>query len=216
MKVVAINGSPRKESNTGLLLKRVCDRLAKHGIETEIIRIGGKPLRGCLACGKCFETQDMQCIIKNDVINDVIAKMVEADGILLGSPTYFSDVSTEMKALIDRAGYVTLANGSVLAGKVGAAVTAVRRGGSQHGINTMHHLFSISQMPIATSSYWNMCYGAKFGEVEHDEEGVQTMDNLGENMAWLMKSIHAAKGTVSPPEIDRSKQMNFIRLEAES
>ena len=215
MKVIAINGSPRKESNTGLLLKRVCERLEKHGIETEIMQIGGKPVRGCLACGKCFENKDNQCIIKNDQMNDVIAKMIEADGILLGSPTFFSDVSTEMKALIDRAGYVTLANGSNLAGKVGAAVSAVRRGGSQHTINTMHHFFSISQMPIATSTYWNMAYGAKFGEVEHDIEGMQTMDNLGENMAWLMKCIDASKGTVAPPEIDRSKQMNFIRVEAE-
>ncbi|MDF7826351.1 flavodoxin family protein [Pontiellaceae bacterium B12227] len=216
MKVVAINGSPRKESNTQLLLERVCRRLEKHGIETEIVKIGGKPLRGCMACGKCFENQDNLCIIKNDVMNDVIAKMIDADGIILGSPTYFSDVSTEMKALIDRAGYVTLANGSVLAGKVGAAVSAVRRGGSQHTINTMHHFFSISQMPIATSSYWNMVYGAACGEVEHDVEGMQTMDNLGENMAWLIKSLDAAKGTVPPPNIDRSQQMNFIRLEAES
>lgn len=216
MKVIAINGSPRKESNTNLLLKRVCDRPSTHGIETEIVRIGGKPLRGCLACGKCFETQDNQCIIKNDVMNEVIARMIAADGILLGSPTYFSDVTAEMKALIDRAGYVTLANGSNLAGKVGAAVSAVRRGGSQHTINTMHHFFSISQMPIATSSYWNMVYGAASGEVEHDVEGMQTMDNLAENMAWLMKSIDAGKGTVPPPNIDRSKQMNFIRTEAES
>ena len=216
MKVIAINGSPRKESNTQILLERVCRRLERHGVETEIVRIGGKPLRGCLACGKCFENQDRECIIKNDVMNEVIAKMIEADGILLGSPTYFADVSAEMKALIDRAGYVTLANGSLLAGKVGAAVAAVRRAGSQHVINSMHHFFSISQMPIATSSYWNMVYGMRPGEVEHDVEGMQTMDNLGENMAWLMKSIDAGKGTVPPPDIDRSQQMNFIRLEAES
>lgn len=216
MKVIAINGSPRKDGNTSLLLGRVCARLEKHGIETEIVNIAGKPLRGCMACGKCFQNQDQQCIIKNDIMNEVIAKMIEADGILLGSPTYFSDVSAEMKALIDRAGYVTLANGSCLAGKVGAAVTSVRRGGSQHVINTMNHLFTISQMVVVGSSYWNMVYGAAKGEVEHDAEGMQTMDNLGENMAWLMKCIDAAKGTVAPPEIDRSKQMNFIRLEAES
>jgi len=216
MKVIAINGSPRKESNTQRLLQRVCDRLEQHGIETEIVRIGGKPVRGCLACGKCFETQNQQCIIQNDGINEVIAKMIEADGIVLGSPTYFSDVSTEMKALIDRAGYVTLANGSCLAGKVGAAVSAVRRGGSQHALDTMHHLFSISQMPIATSSYWNMVYGTAAGESEYDAEGMQTMDNLGENMAWLLKSIEAGKGTVAPPKIDRTQQTNFIRLEANS
>ncbi len=215
MKVIAINGSPRKQSNTQLLLERVCRRLEKHGIETEIIRIGGQPLRGCLACGKCFENQDGTCIIKNDIMNGVIAKMVEADGILLGSPTYFSDVSTEMKALIDRAGYVTLANGEQLRGKVGAAVAAVRRAGAQHVINSMHHFFSIQQMPIATSSYWNMGYGAAAGEVEYDSEGMQTMDNLAENMAWLLKLIEAGKDTVPLPETDRSQQMNFIRLEAE-
>jgi multimeric flavodoxin WrbA len=216
MKVVAINGSPRKDGNTNTLLTRVCSRLEQHGIETEIIRIGGKAVRGCTACGMCFKNQDRLCIIKTDELNEVIGKMIEADGILLGSPTYFSDVSAEMKALIDRAGYVTLANGSCLAGKVGAAVSAVRRAGAQHTINTMHHFFSISQMPIATSTYWNISYGAAKGETEHDIEGMQTMDNLGENMAWLLKSIEAGKGIVSPPDIDRSKQMNFIRLEAES
>lgn len=216
MKVVAINGSPRAGGNTSLLLNRVCTRLEEHGIDTEIIKIGGKPLRGCLACGKCFENKDGTCIITNDMMNEVIAKMVEADGILLGSPTFFSDVSSEMKALIDRAGYVTLANGELLKGKVGAAVAAVRRAGSQHAINTMHHFFSIQQMPIATSTYWNMGYGLRPGEAEHDVEGMQTMDNLGENMAWLLKLIDAGKGVVPPPSTDRSNMMNFIRLEAES
>lgn len=216
MKVIAINGSPRKGGNTEILLKRVCKRLEKHGIETEIVQIGGKPVRGCLACGQCFKNQDQQCIIQDDAINDVIAKMIEADGILLGSPTYFSDMTTEMKALVDRSGYVTLANGSCLAGKVGASVSAVRRGGSQHALDSMNHLFTISQMMIVGSSYWNMGYGAAKGEAEYDLEGMQTMNNLGENMAWLLKSIRAAKGTVPPPQIDRSRQMNFIRLEAES
>lgn len=216
MKVLAINGSPRKESNTHLLLRRVCDRLEKHGIETEIVQIGGKPVRGCLACGKCFKNQDRQCTIKVDIINECITKAVEADGILLGSPTYFSDVSAEMKAFIDRVGYVALANGDLLAGKVGAAVAAVRRAGSQHVINTMSHFFSIQQMPIATSTYWNMVYGAAAGEVEHDVEGMQTLDNLGENMAWLMKCIDAGKASVPPPDTERSRQMNFIRLEGES
>ena len=216
MKVIAINGSPRAGGNTETLLKRVCARLEKHDIETEIVQVGGKPVRGCTACGACFKTQDKLCILKEDAINDVIAKMIEAGGILLGSPTYFSDVSAEMKALIDRAGYVTLANGSCLAGKVGAAVSAVRRAGAQHAINTMHHFFSISQMPIATSTYWNMGFGAARNETEHDTEGIQTMDNLGENMAWLLKCIEAGKGTVPAPDIDRSNQMNFIRLEAEA
>ncbi len=215
MKVVAFNGSPRKGGNTEALLKRVCTRLEKHGIDTEIIQIGGELLSGCTACGACYKTQNMSCVIYNDPVNEWTAKMVEADGILLGSPTYFADMTPEMKTLIDRVGYVTLANGSALKGKVGAAVSSVRRAGSMHTIDSMQHFFSISQMPIATSSYWNMGYGAKPGEVELDEEGMQTMDNLGENMAWLMKSIEAGRATIPPPEIDRTKQMNFIRPEVE-
>lgn len=216
MKVVAFNGSPRKEGNTHTLLRRVCDRLEKHGIETEIVKIGGKPVRGCLACGKCFETQDRECIIKNDFVNDCVAKMIEADGILLGSPTYFADMSTEMKALIDRVGYVTLANGSLLKGKVGASVASVRRGGSIHAMNSMNHFFTISQMVIPGSSYWNMGYGMAQGESQFDIEGMQTMDNLGENMAWIMKCIEASKGIVPAPDTHNEKQMNFIRVEGES
>ncbi|MDF7808311.1 flavodoxin family protein [Pontiellaceae bacterium B12219] len=216
MKVVAFNGSPRKGGNTETLLKRVCDRLEKHGIETEIIKIGGELLSGCTACGACFKTQNMSCIIYNDDVNGWIKKMVEADGILLGSPTYFSDMTPEMKTLIDRAGYVTLANGSALKGKVGAAVSAVRRGGSINTINSMSNFFTISQMIIPGSSYWNMGYGAARGESEQDVEGMQTMDNLGENMAWIMKCIDAAKATIPFPDNDRSQQMNFIRTEAES
>ncbi|WP_372797204.1 flavodoxin family protein [Pontiella sp.] len=216
MKVIAIDGSPRKGGNTEALLKRVCDRLNTHGIETEIIKIGGELLSGCTACGACFKTKNKRCIIYNDPMNEWMEKIFEADGILLGSPTYFSDVTMEMKALIDRLGYVAIANDQALANKVGAAVTAVRRAGAQHTLDTMNHLFSILQMPIATSSYWNIGYGAAKGEAEHDVEGMQTMDNLAENMAWLMKCIEAGKGTVPPPKIDRSQQMNFIRLEAEA
>jgi len=216
MKVVAVNGSPRKGGNTGTLLKRVCDRLETHGIETEIIQIGGELLSGCTACGACFKTKNNRCIIYNDPMNEWMEKIFEADGLLLGSPTYFSDVSMEMKALIDRLGYVAIANDQALANKVGAAVTAVRRAGGQHTLDTMNHLFSILQMPIATSSYWNIGYGAAKGESEQDTEGMQTMDNLAENMAWLMKCIEAGKDTVPLPNIDRSKMMNFIRPEAES
>lgn len=216
MKVVAFNGSPRKGGNTEALLKRVCARLEKHGIETEVIKIGGELLSGCTACGACFKTKNMSCVIYNDPLNEWITKMVEADGILLGSPTYFADMTPEMKTLIDRAGYVTLANGSALKGKVGAAVSSVRRAGSINAINSMSNFFTISQMIIPGSSYWNMGYGAARGESEHDVEGMQTMDNLGENMAWIMKCIEASKGTVPPPETNTSEQMNFIRLEGEA
>ncbi|MCF7849930.1 MAG: flavodoxin family protein [Kiritimatiellales bacterium] len=211
MKVVAFNGSPRKGGNTELLLKRTCERLETHGIETEIVQLGGIAVRGCLACGKCYENQDRRCVIKNDPINDCIEKMLEADGILLGSPTYFADVSAEMKALIDRAGYVTLANGHLLKGKVGAAVVAVRRAGAMHVFDSINHFFTISQMVIPGSSYWNIGYGMAPAETLQDAEGLQTMDNLGENMAWIMKCIEAGKGNVPDPETDTTQRTNFIR-----
>ncbi|MBN1197475.1 MAG: flavodoxin family protein [Candidatus Aminicenantes bacterium] len=211
MQVVAINASPRREGNTHLLLRRVCDRLQARGIETEIIHIGGKPVHGCQGCRTCFETRDRNCVFGSDLINSCIGKMLEADGVLLGSPTYFSDITTEMKALIDRTGYVSMANGNPLAGKVGAAVTAVRRAGAQHALDSMHHLFSVLEMPIATSTYWNIGFGAASGEAEYDSEGLQAMDNLGNNMAWLMHCIQTGSRQHPFPESDRSRRMNFIR-----
>lgn len=189
MKVVAFNGSPRKGGNTEFLLKTVCAELNREGIETEIIQIGGKRLHGCTACMKCVENQDKRCVIENDPVNEWIEKMIEADAIIIGSPTYFADVSTEVKALIDRAGYVSLVNGSLLSRKPGAAVIAVRRGGAIHAFDTINHFFGINGMITVGSSYWNMGIGREPGEVEKDAEGVATMKNLGSNMAWLLKKI---------------------------
>jgi len=211
MKVVAFNGSPRKGGNTELLLKRVCERLEKHNIETELVQLGGHTIHGCMACFKCFEIRNRQCIMKKDPVNEYIEKMVEADGILLGSPTYFADVSAEMKALIDRAGLVSLANGHLLKCKVGAAVMAVRRAGAIHVFDSINHFFTISQMIIPGSSYWNTGFGQVPGETLQDAEGLQTMDNLAENMAWIMKCIEAGKGVVPDPKTDTSRQTNFIR-----
>ncbi|HDP93970.1 MAG TPA: flavodoxin family protein [Candidatus Aminicenantes bacterium] len=211
MQVVAINASPRKEGNTHLLLKRVCEHLQAQSIDTEIIHIGAKPVHGCQGCRRCFETRDRNCVIRTDPINDCIGKMLDADGVLLGSPTYFSDVTTEMKALIDRTGYVSLANDNPLAGKVGAAVTAVRRAGAQHALDSMHHLFSVLEMPIATSTYWNIGYGGAPGEAEYDIEGLQAMDNLGNNMAWLMHCVHTGSRHHPFPKSDRTRRLNFIR-----
>ncbi len=193
MKVVAFNSSPRKGGNTERLIKAVLEPLTEAGIETELVRIGGKPLHGCLACNKCRERQDGRCVVTSDAMNEYLEKMWQADGILLGSPTYFADVNAEMKALIDRSGYVALANGAKLRRKVGAAVVAVRRGGATHVFDSMNHLFQINQMVIPGSSYWNMGYGLQPGDVEGDEEALHNMRNLGENMAWLMKAIAAAK-----------------------
>ncbi|PLX50644.1 MAG: flavodoxin family protein [Desulfobulbaceae bacterium] len=190
MKVIAFNGSPRKTGNTSVLIRTVLDELEKAGIETETIQLGGQPLQGCMACMKCLKEKNQRCANNNDPMNEYIAKMIEADGIILGSPTYFASVSTEIKALIDRAGYVSRVNGSLFKRKVGAAVVAMRRAGSINAFDTMNHLFTISEMIIPSASYWNMGVGLKPGEVKDDQEGMATMRNLGENMAWLLKKIH--------------------------
>jgi len=191
MKVVAINSSPRKESNTALLISYVFEELEQEGIETELIKIGGKRISGCRACYKCFQNLDRHCSIKSDVVNQCIDKMVEADGIVLGSPTYFSNLNAEMKALIDRSGLVSTANGGMYTHKVGAAVTAVRRAGALHAFTSMNHFFLYNQMFVAGSTYWNLGIGLNPGDVANDEEGVRTMRNLGRNMAWLLKKIHS-------------------------
>ena len=191
MKVVAFNGSPRKRGNTEILIDHVFQVLNQEGIATEMISVGGKSLHGCIACSKCFTNKDKRCVINNDMINDCIAAMLEADGIILGSPTYFANMTPEMKALIDRAGMVAKANDDMFKRKVGAAVVAVRRGGSVMVFNTINHFFTIGQMIIPGSCYWNMGFGLQKGEVSADEEGLRTMQLLGENMAWLLKKIHA-------------------------
>lgn len=190
MKVVAFNGSARKESNTGIMINYVLDELRTEGIETEVFNLSGKKIRGCIACRKCFENKDRRCSVKNDVLNDCIEKMLEADGILLGSPTYFTDVSTEMKALIDRSGYVARANEEMLKRKVGAAVVVARRAGTLHAFATMNNFFLISQMVIPGANYWNLGIGLNPGDVEKDQEGIGTMKILGQNMAWLLKQLH--------------------------
>jgi multimeric flavodoxin WrbA len=191
MKVLGISGSPRKGGNTETLIRKVFEPLEAAGIETEFIQIGGRAIRGCIACGKCTEMQNKTCVITKDPVNDIIAKIIEADGLVLGSPTYFADVSAEMKALIDRAGYVCLANGRLLKHKVGAAVVAVRRGGAIHVFDSMNHFFQISQMFMVGSTYWNMCYGLEPGDVNEDEEGMANMTDIGESMAFLLNKLNA-------------------------
>ena len=189
MKVIAFNGSARKDGNTAILINQVFSELEKQDIETEMIQLSGQKIRGCIACYKCFENKDQRCSVKNDIVNDCIEKMLQADGVILASPTYFADVSAELKALIDRAGLVAKANGDMFRRKVGAAVVAVRRGGSIHAFDSMNHFFLISQMIIPGSCYWNMAFGLEIGDVGKDEEGLQTMWTLGQNIAWLLKKI---------------------------
>lgn len=189
MKVVAFNGSARKDGNTAILIRHVFQELEKEGIETELVQLAGKKIHGCIACFKCFENKNQRCAVESDVINDCIDRMLAADAIILGSPTYFANVSTEMKALIDRTGMVSRANGDMFARKVGAAVVAVRRAGSIHVFNSINHFFFIGQMVVPGSSYWNIGIGREKGEVEEDTEGINTMKTLGRNMAWLLKKL---------------------------
>jgi multimeric flavodoxin WrbA len=191
MKVVAFNGSARKDGNTSILLNLVLDELKTEGIETEMYSLAGKPIHGCIACFKCFENKDRRCAVTKDIVNECIQKMIEADGIILGSPTYFADVSAGMKALIERSGMVGRANVDLYKRKVGAAVVAVRRAGGIHVFNSLNFFFTINQMIIPGSSYWNIAIGRQPGEVNNDAEGVQTMKTLGMNMAWLLKKIHS-------------------------
>jgi multimeric flavodoxin WrbA len=189
MKVCAFNGSPRPKGNTFLLLSIVLEELKKEGIDTEIVQVGGKPIQGCLACFQCYKNKDRRCAVDSDRFNGHFAKMVEADGILLGTPTYFSDVSSWMKALIERAGFVGRANDGLLRRKVAAGVAAVRRAGAIHALSSMNHFFLHGEMIVPGSTYWNLGIGREEGEVTKDEEGVQTMKALGRNMAWLMKKL---------------------------
>lgn len=189
MKVIAINGSPRREGNTFHLIRHVLDELDKVGIENEVIHLGGKKIRGCLSCYKCFANQDGHCSV-NDDLNFIIDRMKAAEGIVLGSPTYVASVTSEIKALMDRACLVSTANGGLFSRKVGAAVVAVRRAGSVSAFDTLNHFFLYSQMIIPGSSYWNMGIGLQPGDVEKDAEGLTIMSNLGKNMAWLVKKLN--------------------------
>ena len=189
MKIVAFNGSGRKDGNTAMLIRRVLQVLGAEGIETELIQLAGERISGCNACRTCFSTKNARCVIEDDNVNAYIQKMVEADGVILGSPVYFSMMSPELKALIDRAGYVALANDGLFKRKVGAAVVAVRRAGAIPTFDAINHFFLISQMIIPASSYWNVGFGRKKGDIASDEEGMRTMEELGKNMAWLLKKL---------------------------
>jgi multimeric flavodoxin WrbA len=189
VKVVAFNGSARKDGNTAILIRRVLQVLEEEGIRTELIQLAGEQIRGCNACRSCYTTKNKRCAIEDDNVNKYIRKMLKADGIIIGSPVYFSMMAPELKALSDRAFYVARANGDMFKRKVGVAVVAVRRAGGIPTFDAINHYFLISQMIIPASSYWNVGVGHKKGVVETDEEGMETMETLGKNMAWLIKKL---------------------------
>ena len=192
MKVVAISSSPRRDGNTAILLRHVLAELDVAGIETELVQLAGKALSGCTGCLKCATALDNHCHgVKDDGVNECIDKMLAADGILLGTPVYFGDANATMRALIERSGYATRKNGNPLARKVGAAVIAVRRGGAMHAFDSVNHFFQIAAMVVVGSSYWNFGIGGEAGAVESDAEGLQTMHNLGINMAWVLGKLNA-------------------------
>jgi len=189
MKVLAIIGSARKGGNTAALTKIAFEELEKEGIETELIELAGKNLNSCMACYKCFQNKDKSCINNKDEMNELITKMDEADAIIIGSPTYFANVSSNIKALIDRAGLVGIANDYLFKRKIGAPIVAVRRAGSVNVFDAINKFYFINQMIVPGSVYWNMGIGLQPGDVNNDEEGVKTMKILGENMAWLLKKV---------------------------
>lgn len=189
MKVVAFNGSPRSNGNTADLINEVLKPIQESGIEIEVIQLGKKKIRGCISCYKCFENKNKRCAVTNDIANECIEKAIEADAIIFGSPTFFTSVSAELKALIDRLGLVAAANDGMLQRKVGAAVVAVRRGGAVHVFDTINHLFQMSQMLVVGSTYWNFAFGLNPGDTKSDEEGLSNMKNLGENISWLLNKI---------------------------
>lgn len=189
MYALAVNGSPRKGGNTEILLKEVLAELDQAGWDTELVKIGGTAVRGCIACHKCFENKDNECSLKKDRFNEIYAKLIKADAMILGSPTYFAAVSADLKALLERAGFVAYANDHAFSGKIGAAVVAVRRGGATHVFDSINHMFQMSRMIVPGSTYWNMGFGLDKEEVADDAEGMANMRHLGKTINWLGRSI---------------------------
>jgi multimeric flavodoxin WrbA len=189
IKVVAFNGSARKGGNTAILLRYVLSELEKEGIATELVELSGEKISGCRACHACSKLKNRRCAQTGDIVNDCIEKMAAADGILLGSPTYFSNITPEISALMDRACYVARANGGLFRRKVGAAVTVARRAGAMPAFDALNYFLTFSEMIIPGSTYWNVGYGLEPGDVEKDAEAIRVMKTLGQNMAWLLKKI---------------------------
>ena len=211
MKVIAINGSPNKEGNTFHALNIVGSELLSAGIEFEIIQIGQKNIHGCIACKKCAVNKDEKCSIRNDDLNDCIQVLKKADGLLLGSPVYYSGIAGTMKCFLDRLFYVSGSNGNLLRHKVAAALTAVRRTGGSSTLDNLYHFLTYSEMILATSNYWNVIHGRTPGEVLQDQEGVQTLRVLGKNMAWILQMKEYAQTKIELPVQEKKEITNFIR-----
>ena len=209
MKVIAFNGSPKKEGNTYQSIKLVADKLIENGIEVEIVHIGNKNIAGCTGCGACVNNKNEKCINDSDEVNECIQKVKDADGIIFGSPVYYAGVAGNMKCFLDRFFYVTSMNNMMLRHKVGAAIVTVRRTGGLTTYDELNHYINYSEMFIPGSNYWNILHGAAPGEIKQDPEGIQIANILGDNMAFLMKSLELNR--VNAPEMKTKTYTNFIR-----
>jgi Multimeric flavodoxin WrbA len=211
MKIIAINGSPRKDGNTSFALQTIGSRLNLNGIEFESVQIGHRQIHGCMACGKCYKTKDDTCGIKNDAFNEFIPLLKEADGIMLASPVYFSGIAGTMKCFLDRLFYVSGSNGNYFRHKVGAALAVVRRSGGSSTLDGLNHYLSYAEMQIASSNYWNIVHGHAPNQVHKDDEGVQILEILADNMSWQLKMQDLAKDVIVPPITTRKIMTSFIR-----
>lgn len=206
MKVLLINGSPREKGCTYTALSEVAKSLNAYEIETEIIQIGNQAIRGCIGCGGCAGKG--RCIFEDDAVNEIIGKMEEADGLIIGSPVYFASPNGNLISLLDRLFYA----GTCFSHKPAAAVVSARRAGTTVTVDDLNKYFTIKQMPVVSSTYWNMVHGSCPEDVLKDEEGLQTMRNLGRNMAWLLKCIENGKQNgIQPPTAEKKIWTNFIR-----
>ena len=209
MKVIAINGSPNQKGNTWFALKTAGEALVREGVDFEIIHVGHQSIHGCLACKKCKEHKDSLCSIRNDNFNSHLPAIKGADGLILGSPVYYAGIAGTMKCFLDRLFYVSGANGNWMRHKVGAAVVALRRSGGSVTWNSLNYYLTISEMTVASSNYWNIIHGAKEGDAEQDTEGIQIMQILGANMAWLLK-MRQESANIAPPKSEKIF-LNFVR-----
>lgn len=204
MKVLLINGSARRKGNTFLALTEISCQLTKEGVESEIVQIGAKPVRGCIACGKCKVNQNNRCIFDDDVCNQISAKMQDCDALVIGAPVYYGQPNGTALALMQR---MFFSAGAYFAGKPAAAVTVCRRGGATAAFQTLQMPFQMMNMPVVTSQYWNIVYGREEGQAVLDTEGMQTMRTLAQNMAYLLKSTEGKP----KPQYEPWQPMHFIR-----
>ena len=207
MKVLLVNGSPKANGNTATALAEVAEQLHAEGIDTEVFQLGAKPIRDCIGCGQCGKL-DGRCVFDDDVVNELIAAAEQSDGFVFGSPVYYAHPSGRILSALDRAFY---AGGKAFAHKPGAAVAVARRGGTSTTFDVLNKYFTINQMPVVSSTYWNVAFGGAPEEALQDAEGMATMRNLGRNMAWMLKCIEAGRAAgITAPESERART-NFIR-----